>query len=119
MSEKSLPGSGYCDSLVESCTIKNDDTMLGCTPGNGGCGNYAELLEAEESPFHNEHLVRATKQINEILSAIPENGSSKLTFIHLKEGTLLAWVQHGGEPTAGGIRWDEEPELFREKLKLI
>lgn len=89
-----------------------------CVSGSGGC-NLAVLLKAEESDFHTAELVNATKEINEILESITENGNCKLSFIDTGQGIMLAWVEHGGTPSGDEISKDSDPEVVAKHLKLI
>lgn len=89
-----------------------------CVDGNGSC-NVAELLEAEESAFHTAELVKATKEINEILATVSENGNCKLSFIDTGQGIMLALVEHGGTPIEDEISKDSEPDVVAKHLKLI
>ena len=78
-------GYGICDNEI-SCYLVGDDCFL------------ANLLEAEESVFHDKQLMEATQAIREILAKIPEDKKGrKLSFINAKPGLLLAWVDHNGE----------------------
>lgn len=69
---------------------------VGCS-GQGELCSLANLLEAEESEFHDRQLIKATRAIKEILAKIPvDKKGRKLSFINAKPGLLLAWVDHGG-----------------------
>ena len=62
----------------------------GCFPG--------ELLEADHSIFHTEHLENATQSINKILSEIPKDSEGRtLSFITTRMGVMLTWVEHENE----------------------
>jgi hypothetical protein len=70
-----------------------DSTVNTCSCGGGGGGR---LLEAEESSFHDQALIKATAQINEIIAAIPEDCDGRsLSIIWTKFGPMLAWMVHG------------------------
>ncbi|HRH45277.1 MAG TPA: hypothetical protein PKY82_26800 [Pyrinomonadaceae bacterium] len=88
------------------------ETETGCVDGTCGygiCGDevgcsnqgdlcsLANLLEAEESEFHDSQLIEATQAIKEILAKIPpDKRGRQLSFINAKPGLLLAWVDHSG-----------------------
>jgi len=66
---------------------------VGCTDG----GNYfwAEMLSAKESNFHDAALVKATGEINSILSSLSKDaGERRLSFLQTPLGIMLAWVRH-------------------------
>lgn len=95
-----------------------DRELLLCIPGDENCKN-AELLEAEASAFHTDELIKATKAINEILASIPKSQSCELSFLHLKQGTMLAWVEPGGTPIEGAITGNDDPDVVAKYLKLV
>lgn len=77
------------------CSFAYSEGSLGCQNGTGDC-SLAQMLSAEISEFHDQTLADATQEIIEILSAIPEDKQGrKLSFLHTKMGTFLAWVKHG------------------------
>ncbi|MBI1760289.1 MAG: hypothetical protein HYR56_02535 [Acidobacteria bacterium] len=89
------------------CTGERCDWTVGgsggqpaCVEGNSTCSN-ARLLTAAPSDFHDQTLSALTQQINALLQAVPSDPSGrKLSFLHSRQGTLLAWVNH----EAGDIR---------------
>ncbi len=54
------------------------------------------LLEAEPSPFHDENLVQATRQINQIFARLEKKGNiegeRELTVLQTPQGHFLAWT---------------------------
>ncbi len=116
-----------CDSSVESCKFvgftrlvdDKETNFASCLPGAGGCYSPAKLLEAEESEMHTAELIKATNEINKILANIPEHPTCGLSILHLKQGTLLAWVEHGQAEIEGGITSESDPELVAKHFNLI
>lgn len=93
--------------------------QAGCQPGDGSCGS-ARLVDARESDFHPAELQNATRQIQAILNAIsPPREGLKLSFIHTRMGTILAWVKHGGTYTADAITSANTDAEIAEALGLI
>jgi hypothetical protein len=89
-----------------------------CVDGSGGC-SIAYLHTAEESAFHDQKLIEATRKINRILGRIPEDPSGrKLSFCDTGEGVLLAWVKHGGARTRGAVTRRSSKAKIRRALKL-
>ena len=89
-----------------------------CEAGSGGC-SPATILEAEESGFHDQQLVEATRKIRRILAKIPADPAGrKLSFCHTKMGTLLAWVQHGGKATGRRVTAKDDNATVAKALKL-
>ena len=94
-------------------------TILSCEDGFGGCGK-AELLDADESDFHDQSLIEATRKIKRILAGIPKDSRGrKLSFCQTKMGTLLAWVQHGGMASGRVTAKDSDAKVAKAlKLKV-
>lgn len=112
-------GKPTCDPVIESCHFQIDPPtgVMTCAPGNASC-SAAEFLEASESCFHTIELIEATRAINAILASIPESPSSSLAILHLKQGTMLAMVEHGGKEIEGAITAESDPEVLAKHLKL-
>jgi hypothetical protein len=61
------------------------------------------LLDANPSTFHDDYLIQATLEINEILQRLPKDPEGrKASFLHTRMGTLLAWVRHGATSVPPG-----------------
>ncbi len=89
-----------------------------CVEGSGGCSS-AYLRTAEESPFHDQQLIDATRKINRILRRIPPDPSGrKLSFCDTGSGVLLAWVKHGGLRTKSAVTRRSDEAKVRKALKL-
>lgn len=77
------------------------------------------MLSADESGFHDKALQEATQRISEILDAIPKDKDGrKLSFVHTKEGTILAWVRHGIDMPKGAVTIESEPHELHKALGL-
>lgn len=88
-----MNGTKDCGGQV--CSFAYAGDSLGCQNGTGDC-SFAVMLSAEVSEFHDQTLADATLKIQEILNAIPEDKQGrKLSFLHTRMGTFLAWVKHG------------------------
>lgn len=93
--------------------------QIGCQSGDGSCWS-AFLVQAEQSAFHTEELQNATRQIKAILESISSPGGGlKLSFVHTRLGTLLAWVNHGTQYTAETVTWADTDEKIVEALGLV
>ena len=108
-----------CNPIHETCGFYIDPNT-----GNAGCGpgdicKQAKLVEAEESAFHTAELIEATRAINKILADIPEHPNRSLSIVHLKQGTFLAFAEHGGIEIEDGITADSDPDLVVKHFKLI
>jgi hypothetical protein len=103
----------------QSCKWQATPGELSCVSSPTGTCNVANILEADESDFHDSHLVKASCEIKEILASIPPdpNGRS-LSFIHTNMGTLLAWVEHGGTPIEGAVSSEHDDSTVAAALKL-
>ncbi|MEO6588189.1 MAG: hypothetical protein ABIP06_02575 [Pyrinomonadaceae bacterium] len=102
-----------------SCVWVRSLGPLSCVSGDASTCNEVNILEAEESDFHDCNLIDATAAIKEILAKIPAdpNGRS-LSFLHTNMGTLLAWVEHGGEPGEGAVTAEDDDATVAAALKL-
>ena len=91
---------------------------VSCVDGSGGCSS-AYLRTAEESSFHDQDLIEATKKINRILKRIPQDSyGRKLSFCDTGNGVLLAWVKHGGKPLKSDVTRRSSEAKIRKALKL-
>jgi hypothetical protein len=102
-----------------SCKWVHSPGPLACVSGDPSTCNEVNILEAEESDFHDCNLIDATAAIKEILAKIPAdpNGRS-LSFLHTNMGQLLAWVEHGGTPSEGAVTADDDDATVTAALKL-
>lgn len=92
---------------------------IGCQSGDGSCWS-ASLVDAKLSAFYTQELKNATRQIKSILDSIPSPGDGlKLSFVHTRLGTLLAWVNHGEQYTTETVTWADTDENIVEALGLI
>ena len=102
----------------KQCGYAAFDGELGCT--DGGNYFYAEMLSATPSNFHDDALVKATGQINEILASIPEDKNGRrLAFLHTPFGTMLAWIRHDLEIPKDAITAESPKEALISALGLI
>jgi hypothetical protein len=117
MDKKNLDELGPCS---HNCSWElADDGNPGCSSSSTPDCSLANLLEAEESGFHDAGLIQATKEIKAILSQIPADSAGRsLSFLHTKMGTLLAWVEHGAEPIEGAVTSDADNKTVAAALKL-
>lgn len=91
---------------------------VACTGGNGSCWT-ANILEADESPFHDKALQEATAIIRKALNAIPKDPEGRqLSFLHTPMGTLLAWVKHEETAPDGGVGYQDDPSELAKVLRL-
>lgn len=94
------------------------DGVLGCSGGDGDCWRV-NLLEAEPSDFHDAGLIDATQKIKRILAEIPaDEGGRKLSFVHTRMGTLLAWVKEGADVHPNAITAKDDDATIARALKL-
>jgi hypothetical protein len=99
-------------------TVQGGTPVMSCENGNGGCG-IAELLDADESDFHDQSLIEATRKIKRILAGIPKDSRGrKLSFCQTNMGTLLAWVQHGGKASGRRVTARDSDAKVTKALKL-
>lgn len=91
---------------------------LGCDTGPGSCWQ-ANMLEADVSSFHDECLQDATAKIGEILKNIPPDPAGrKLSFVHTRSGSILAWVLHGINLPDDAVTIESDPEEVKRALKI-
>ena len=101
-----------------ACGFQLKGEVLGCTENGGSC-MLVNILEAEESAFHDIHLASATQSINEILANIPEDPDGrKISFINTNMGTLLAWVDHSDIILEDAVTEDDDDATIAAALKL-
>ncbi|HVQ37866.1 MAG TPA: hypothetical protein VMS31_10060 [Pyrinomonadaceae bacterium] len=124
MATKKPGKSSPTDCLGETCQWSTPANPTGgqgnpiCEPGNGGC-SPATLLEANESGFHDQQLVEATRKIKRVLAKIPPDPAGrKLSFCHTKMGTVLAWVQHGGKAKGKRVTANDDDATVAKALGL-
>jgi hypothetical protein len=70
--------------------------------------------EASRSEFHDEPLIRATKELNAVIKNIPKNREHpnwELAFLDTSEGLFLAWTDNS--PISA-----EDDEVIEEALGL-
>lgn len=102
-----------------SCKWVHSPGPLSCIEGDPATCNIVNLLEAEESDFHDCNLIEATAAIKEILAKIPADPNGRnLSFLHTNMGQLLAWVEHGGTSVEGEVTADSDDETVAATLKL-
>lgn len=91
---------------------------VGCT--NGGSCYRAEMLEANESKFHDAALIKATRKINEALAEIPpDKDGRQLSFLQMRMGTMLAWVRHDMEVPPHAIKADSPDDDLIKALGIV
>lgn len=106
------------DCTGRSCGFAEVSGDLGCTAGSS-CF-HAQLLEADESNFHDATLAKATSKINDILSSIPNDDKGRqLSFLHTSCGTMLAWVRHDIDVPANSVCADSPRQELISSLGLI
>lgn len=91
---------------------------VGCTDG----GNYfwAEMLRAKESNFHDAALVKATSEINDILTSLSKDaGERRLSFLQTPLGIMLAWVRHDLKIPEDAVTAESREEDIISALGLI
>ena len=110
--------------MNEGCTSKACDwafasESMGCVNGSGWCAGAA-FLEAEKSDFHSDTLIKVTAAINAMLSIVPKDDKGrKLSFVHTRMGTMLAWVHHDGSgPDEGEVGPESSDEEIKKALKI-
>ena len=92
--------------------------MLGCDDGSGSCWT-ASMVEADTSSFHTPALQTATRDIIRALGAIgPGPTGMKLSFVHTTQGTMLAWVDHGGKFPKEAHTIHSNPADLKQALKI-
>jgi hypothetical protein len=108
-----------CGTGRESCKWQMLPGKLSCVSSPRGSCNRANILEADESDFHDSDLIKASCEINEILANIPPDPNGRtLSFVHTNMGTLLAWVEHGGTLIEGAVSSDHDDDAVTAALKL-
>lgn len=108
-----------CSGRDAKCKWVHTPGPLSCVAGDVSTCNMVNILEAEESDFHDSNLVAATAAIKEILANIPPDANGRnLSFLHTNMGQLLAWVEHGGTAAEGGVTADDDDETVATTLKL-
>lgn len=102
-------------------TAAKDGTMMlnsSCDVGGGSC-RTARLLELDESPIHDKTLQDATRKIKEILESIPTGTDGReLSFLHTKNGTVLAWIQHGVKFPPDAVTFESDPDEVDRLLRV-
>ncbi|MGB7207043.1 MAG: hypothetical protein WBD27_00145 [Pyrinomonadaceae bacterium] len=113
-------GSGAAGDCTGSlCGYGITKGRIGCQSGDGSCW-AASLVDAKLSPFYTQELKNATRQIKSILDSINSPGDGlKLSFVHTRLGTLLAWVNHGEQYTTETVTWADTDENIVQALGLI
>jgi hypothetical protein len=108
-----------CSTKSAGCTFEVvSGGVVICVPGTSTCSPVS-FLEAEESGFHDCNLIEATAAINEILAKIPPDADGRtLSFLRTEMGTLLAWVEHGGQPVDGAVTANDDNEAIAKALNL-
>ena len=100
--------SKQANGIILSC---EESPVSGCT--------QAKLLDAGESDFHGRALIEATRKINRILAGVPKDSHGRmLSFCQTKMGTLLAWVEHGGEASRRRVTARDDDATVAKALKL-
>ena len=100
------------------CGYQSKGHALACTEDGGTCMSV-NLLEAEESAFHDSYMADATRAINEILAKIPKDPDGrKISFINTNMGTLLAWVDHSGIILEDAVTEEDDDATIAAALKL-
>lgn len=105
---------GACEWNFNLATSK-----IGCSPGGGGCAD-AKMAAAATSSYHPPSLAQAAADIDAILKPFrdkPEPGY-ELAFINVKDGVLLAWVEHPESVPAVGITIQNSLEEITNALQL-
>ncbi|NJM52500.1 MAG: hypothetical protein HC846_03340 [Blastocatellia bacterium] len=108
-----------CGGRGRNCRWVGHPRPLSCEASSTNTCNVVNILEAEESDFHDSNLVAATAAIKEILANIPPDANGRnLSFLHTSMGQLLAWVEHGGDSGGSGVTADDEDERVIAALNL-
>ena len=90
------------ETCKQGCDFNVANEEASCSEGGNSC-SQAILLTAEPSIFHDDYLIQATLEINEILQRLPKDPEGrKASFLHTRMGTLLAWVRHGATDVPPG-----------------
>ncbi len=107
------------ESCKQGCDWHRSNGEASCSESGNSC-SQAYFLPAEPSFFHDEALIQATQDLNEILGSLPQKADGrKLSFIHTRMGTLLAWVRHGATTVpAGAVTAKDDDKTIAASLKL-
>lgn len=106
------------DCSGRACDWGFEGDGIGCNSGQGSCF-HAFLLEADTSNFHDETLQKATKEIKEILDAIPPDPKGRhLCFMNTRQGALLGWVNHGDGFSSSATTIKDDFETISKALNL-
>lgn len=101
-----------------AASVGDSVDVVGCDDGSGSCWT-ADLVEADLSSFHTEKLQNATRKMIDALKEIgPGPKGTKLSFVHTTEGTMLAWVGHGGKFPKDALTIDSKPGDLKRALKI-
>jgi hypothetical protein len=104
---------------TRDCSFQLYGNAMSCFSGDPTC-DMVNILEAEESDFHDLSLIKATSAIKGIIANIPPDPNGRnLSFIHTNMGTLLAWVEHGETAIEGAVTADDDDATITAALKLI
>lgn len=103
----------------KGCDWHSANAEASCSETGNSC-SYARFLDAEDSVWHDETLIQATQELNEILGRLPQEVDGRnLSFIHTRMGTLLAWVRHGAQSVpAGAVTANDDDATIAAALKL-
>jgi hypothetical protein len=106
------------ETCKQGCDWHQNDG-LSCSETGNSC-SQATFLTAEPSTFHDEYLIQATQEINEILDRLPKDADGrKLSFVHTRMGTLLAWVRHGAKSVPpGAVTAEDDDATIAKALNL-
>lgn len=108
-----------CGGRDGSCKWIHSDGNSSCVESDVATCDIVNILEAEESNFHDCNLVEATAAIKAILAKIPPDPQGRhLSLLHTNMGQLLAWVQHGGTAVEGAVTADDDDATVAAALKL-
>ncbi len=101
-----------------ACGFQVGGGSLACTENGDGC-RPVDLVEAEPSAFYDNHMIEATRAINNILARIPADPDGrKISFIDTNMGTLLAWVDHSGLVLENAVTQDDDDATIAAALGL-
>jgi hypothetical protein len=108
-----------CSGKNSACKWEHLPGSLACVTSDSGTCDVVNILEAEESDFHDCNLVAATAAIKDILAKIPSDPKGRnLSFLKTNFGTLLAWVDHGGTSTGDAVTSESDDAAVIAALKL-
>jgi hypothetical protein len=110
---------GRCSGRKAACQWEHLPGSMVCVSSNTATCEAVNILEAEESDFHDSNLVAATAAIKDILAKIPSDPQGRnLSFLKTNFGTLLAWVDHGGTSTNDAVTFESDDATVAKALKL-